>query len=133
MEPVTRKELFMAAAAGENVSTPKPVTREEYFLSKIGGGGAGGGVMVVNITPDDDFVSFTKDKPYAEIVQAIESGLRVYAKLNAGNGIAFLALTYYETGEAGQIQFSSAAANGVMAAIMFGDGNSEMVMIPFGK
>ena len=35
MEAVTRKELFMAAAAGENVSLPKPVTREEMFLKHM--------------------------------------------------------------------------------------------------
>ena len=43
IEPVTRKEMFMAAAAGENVTALTPVTREEYFLSKIAGSGGGGG------------------------------------------------------------------------------------------
>lgn len=45
IEPITRKEMFMASAAGESVSTPTPVTREEYFLSKIGGGGGGCGTQ----------------------------------------------------------------------------------------
>lgn len=43
IEPVTRKEMFMAAAAGESVTALTPVTREEYFLSKIAGSGGGGG------------------------------------------------------------------------------------------
>lgn len=45
IEPITRKEMFMASAAGESVSTLTPVTREEYFLSRIGGGGGGGGTQ----------------------------------------------------------------------------------------
>lgn len=32
MEPITRKELFMAKAAGENVNVPEPITREEKYL-----------------------------------------------------------------------------------------------------
>ena len=39
IEPVTRKEMLMAAAAGESVVAPTPITREEYFLSKIVGSG----------------------------------------------------------------------------------------------
>ena len=43
-EPITRKEKFLAKAAGQNVETPEPITREEMFLSKIaGGGGVGSG------------------------------------------------------------------------------------------
>lgn len=47
IEPVTRKEFFLAKAAGMDVETPDPVTREEIFLSKISGsssGGSSGGV-----------------------------------------------------------------------------------------
>ena len=39
LEPITRKELFLAKAAGMDVQTPEPITREETFLSKISGGG----------------------------------------------------------------------------------------------
>lgn len=36
MEPITRDELFMAAAAGEySGKLPEPVTRSEYYLKKI--------------------------------------------------------------------------------------------------
>lgn len=42
IEPVTRKELFLAKAAGMDVETPDPVTREEMYLSKISGGSSGG-------------------------------------------------------------------------------------------
>lgn len=43
MQPITRKEQFLAAIAGESESTPSPVTREEIWLKKIfenGGSGA---------------------------------------------------------------------------------------------
>ena len=39
LEPITRKELFLAKAAGMDVQTPEPITREEIFLSQISGGG----------------------------------------------------------------------------------------------
>lgn len=42
LTPITRKELFLAKAAGQNVITPTPITREEMFLDKIQGGGGGG-------------------------------------------------------------------------------------------
>lgn len=36
MEPITRDEIFMAAAAGEySGEIPEPVTRLEYYLKKI--------------------------------------------------------------------------------------------------
>lgn len=37
IDPITRREMFMAKAGGQNVNTPTPVTREEMLLSKIGG------------------------------------------------------------------------------------------------
>ncbi len=38
LTPITRKEMFLAKAAGQDVEVPKPITREEIFLSKIQGG-----------------------------------------------------------------------------------------------
>lgn len=35
LTPITRKEMFLAKAAGQNVETPTPITREEMFLSMI--------------------------------------------------------------------------------------------------
>lgn len=46
IKPVTRKELFLAKAAGMDVETPDPVTREEMYLSKISSGS--GGVPINN-------------------------------------------------------------------------------------
>lgn len=39
MNPITRKEMFLAAAGGQDVETPTPVTREEVFLEEIAKGG----------------------------------------------------------------------------------------------
>ena len=39
LTPITRKEMSLAKASGQNVQTPTPITREEMFLSKITGGG----------------------------------------------------------------------------------------------
>ena len=54
IEPITRKEMFMAAAAGESVTTPTPITREEMFLKQIQGGGGEKPDMVitVNVRPN---------------------------------------------------------------------------------
>lgn len=35
LTPITRREMFLAKAAGQNVKTPTPITREEMFLSMI--------------------------------------------------------------------------------------------------
>ncbi len=39
MDPITRKETFLAKAGGQDVTTPTPVTREEFFLNEIAKGG----------------------------------------------------------------------------------------------
>lgn len=38
-EPNTRKETFLASAAGMSVEKPTPITREEIYLDAISGGG----------------------------------------------------------------------------------------------
>lgn len=35
MNPVTREETFLARAAGQDVETPTPVTRNETYLNEI--------------------------------------------------------------------------------------------------
>lgn len=58
MEPITRKEMYLAAAAGQEVALPEPITREEKFLYKIamrGGTGGGGGVSSWNDLTDKPF------------------------------------------------------------------------------
>lgn len=37
MKPITREEMFLAAAAGYDVTPPEPVTRKEKFLAKLAG------------------------------------------------------------------------------------------------
>ena len=81
MNPITRKETFLAAAGGQDVNTPTPITREEVFLDAIaksgGGGGSsgGGGLKVgVNVTESGDNTIYTLDKTWKQISDAIESG-----------------------------------------------------------
>lgn len=58
-EPVTRVEKFLAAAAGQEVALPEPVTRVEQFLSavveKVASGGSGGGAT-------EPYVEWTVDE-----------------------------------------------------------------------
>lgn len=41
LNPITRREVFLAAASGEQIETPEPITREEMYLKKIAEGGGG--------------------------------------------------------------------------------------------
>lgn len=72
LTPITRKEIFLAKAGGQNVVTPTPITREETFLQAIidngsgGGGGTGGGVLIVGI----DIETMILDKTWKEIHDA---------------------------------------------------------------
>lgn len=71
LTPKTRRETFLAAAGGQDVTTPTPVTREEVFLDAIakgGGGSSGGGVLVVHVAQNE--ATFTMDKTYSEIKSA---------------------------------------------------------------
>ena len=35
LEPITRQEVFLANAGGQDVTVPTPITREEHFLQGI--------------------------------------------------------------------------------------------------
>lgn len=37
IKPITREEMYLAKAAGQDVSPPEPITRKEMFLAKIAG------------------------------------------------------------------------------------------------
>lgn len=78
LNPVTRKETFLAAAGGQDVTTPTPVTREEMFLDAIakGGGSSGGGVLYVTVSQGE--MALTKN--LEEIQTALDSGKVVMFK-----------------------------------------------------
>lgn len=50
MDPITREEQFLAAAAGDSVDLPEPITNVEVYLKRIAENGGGTG----NVTVDDD-------------------------------------------------------------------------------
>lgn len=78
MLPLTREDNFLAKIAGDPDAdeSMKPRTRKEYFLNQIaengggGGGGTGGGVLIVNMDED----TFTLDKTWQEITNALGAG-----------------------------------------------------------
>lgn len=77
MKPLTRKEFFMAKAAGQTVPDLEPITREEYFLNQIaesGGGGGGVGSKVYELTQDPDTQTFTLHATYNEIMGDLSTG-----------------------------------------------------------
>lgn len=53
-EPITRKEQYLAKAAGQAVEVPsEPITREEAYLDAIAKGGGGGGGYVLPVASAD--------------------------------------------------------------------------------
>lgn len=61
LTPITRKEMFLAKAAGQNIETPTPITREEIFLSKISGGGGTSGATAYTVASVDKLPSDAPD------------------------------------------------------------------------
>ena len=122
--PITRKEHFLAKAAGENVNTPDPITREEMYLDAIASGSGGGGSALPAVTSDDNgkmltvvdgawaadnnrFVvtctptaadfSGTMDKTVAEILIAWNAGKEIYFYLPGYATFPVAAITDDET------------------------------------
>lgn len=88
MKPLTRKEFFMAKAAGQTVPDLEPITREEYFLNQIaesggGGGGGGGGSKVYELTQDPDTQTFTLHATYNEIMGDLSTGYPLVVRKTA--------------------------------------------------
>lgn len=67
LTPITRKEMFLAKAAGMDVETPEPITREEMFLSNISGGSAS--KKIITVSSVDDLPNDVLDGTIAIIVE----------------------------------------------------------------
>lgn len=61
--PITRQEMFLAKAAGVDIETPEPVTREEIFLDAISGGGSAN-LQTKTVTPSASQQDVTPDEGY---------------------------------------------------------------------
>jgi hypothetical protein len=116
MEPKTRKEYYLAAIAGEDVTMPEPKTRQEHYLKEIaenGGGSGGGGVLDVVKSLETNLL----DKTYAEIKSASDSGMVVRLKRPNGKEPGIYAWhylaeigSYVEDGETGfYVRFANPA------------------------
>lgn len=74
LTPITRKEMFLAKASGQNIQIPTPITREEIFLSKITGGGSAkveGTAIPVGVQVDKIYfnTNLTKEETNAYLSQ----------------------------------------------------------------
>lgn len=73
--PITRKEQYLAKAAGESVSIPEePHTREEMYLEKIAEGGGGGGGTTVIANPSEEATDDLTKLQIGDKVYGIEGG-----------------------------------------------------------
>ena len=100
LEPITREEQYLAAAAGESVNLPKPITREEMYLYAIaqnGGGGGGGNpntVQTITGTLDDPW----GDVDFDELSEALQSGNATAIIEADATALGFGTITCYITG-----------------------------------
>ena len=62
MNPITRKETFLAAAGGQDVTTPTPITREEVFLDEIAKRGGGSSLPSTETASAGDVLSLDDNK-----------------------------------------------------------------------
>ena len=81
MEPITRKEKYLAKISGEDVQIPeKPITREEMYLNAIAQGGSGGdGYSKDEIDQKIQEVKTLIDTANSTL-QALEKSLQGYVK-----------------------------------------------------
>lgn len=77
--PHTRTEQYLAAANGQEVELPDPLTREEAYLYEIatkmqGGGGGGGGVTVepLSVTANGTYTA-PSGKAYSPVTVAVDT------------------------------------------------------------
>ena len=82
--PESRKEAYLAKAAGVEVSElPTPASREEQYLNAIAEGGGGGGGITVVQTTGQSTTDVMSQKAVTDIIGDIESALNV---INNGTG-----------------------------------------------
>ena len=117
INPITRKEMFMAKAAGQNVNVPEPITREEKYLAAIvaSGGGGGGGQFTVALTFTENNEPMV-DKTFEEIASVIESGQDVLLAQNTEGYAGFYRLNMYVGGMF--VKFSNVFIDGLATTVL---------------
>lgn len=106
LEPITRKEQYLAKAAGQDVETPEPITREEMYLDAIAKGGGDGGagdtfeiVFTGAYDQETDETTYTCNKTFAEVsAEYSEHGVaRMRAKFLEDDMVLFPVTVYMYT------------------------------------
>lgn len=137
--PITRKEQFLARAAGESGVELDPITREEYYLNKIaeGGGGGGGGSVTVDtaLSPTStnpvqnkavyaafanaaDIVDGKQDKPIEETISEATASITPQAN------------TIYECGVLTSLTISNPPATGAYSIVFTSGSTATTTTIP---
>lgn len=86
IKPITREEMFLAKAGGQDVETPEPITRREKLLQGIvdnggGGGSTGGGgdvpvgydILMKSVDGSIPYEGFAEDTGFTEIYSTVVS------------------------------------------------------------
>ena len=69
LKPITREELFLAAAAGQDVTVPEPITRKEMFLAKLVNKDAS---VPAAITRDEHFIEAAAEARNASVIVPLD-------------------------------------------------------------
>ena len=83
-EPESRKESYLAKAAGMTVEElPTPASREELYLNAIAQGGGGGSDITVVQTTGQSTTDVMSQKAVTDIIGDVETALHI---INNGSG-----------------------------------------------
>ena len=85
LDPITREEMYLAAAADNSITPPSPITRVEMFLQNLidvirgggtGGGGGGSGLPAVSAADNGKILQVVNGAP--EFVHVADSSVKTY-------------------------------------------------------
>lgn len=96
MEPITREEMYLAAAAGYDITPPEPITRKEFFMAKL----AGMDVPIpATFSREEMFLDAVAQRSPAAVIEALnvtENG--VYTARNGVDGYSPVTVNIPESG-----------------------------------
>lgn len=75
--PITREEMYLAAATGETVTLPTPITRKEMYLDAIA---QNGGIVSIELVPSDPlnpFIGTATGATFQELQSAWNNGKKI--------------------------------------------------------
>lgn len=122
LTPNNREEHWLQGMV-DGQTTLEPNKRREYWYKEIvdaigsgGGGGTGGGVLVANVTIDEQAMTMTLDKTYNDIIAAPFTVATIY---NEDNSSTLFVSSTSHSNVGCAVYISQITANGSVSTVMF--------------